>query len=78
LLLESLFRFSKKSHDALLVHGIIDDRNPQTRQRWACPDAGKWEPERGTNEFIAAMEEWRQHGLFTFTINLLGGSPEGH
>ncbi|WP_223815761.1 hypothetical protein [Adhaeribacter rhizoryzae] len=61
-----------------MVQGIFDDHNPETRQRWKYPDTGTWDPERNTNEFIAAMPAWRQKGLLNFTINLQGGSPEGY
>ena len=61
-----------------MVQGIFDDRNPETRGRWAYPDTGKWDAERNTREFIAAMPVWRKHGVLSFTINLQGGSPEGY
>src|SRR6266699_129119 len=61
-----------------VVQGIFDDSNPETRERWRYPDTGKWDPERNTREFIAAMPTWRAHGLLAFTINLQGGSPEGY
>jgi len=61
-----------------MVQGIFDDANPETASRWAYPDTHKWDPDRNTNEFIAAMPEWRRHGLLAFTINLQGGSPEGY
>lgn len=61
-----------------MVQGIFDDANPETASRWAYPDTHKWDPERNTNEFIAAMPNWRRHGLLAFTINLQGGSPEGY
>ena len=61
-----------------MVQGIFDDRNPETVSRWAYRDTGKWDAERNTREFIAAMPEWRKHGLLSFTINLQGGSPEGY
>jgi hypothetical protein len=61
-----------------MVQGIFDDLNPQTRDRWKYPDTGKWDADRNTREFIAAMLEWRRHGLLSFTINLQGGSPEGY
>ena len=61
-----------------MVQGIFDDLNPETRSRWRYPDTGMWDPERNTREFIAAMPQWRQHGLLSFTINLQGGSPEGY
>jgi hypothetical protein len=61
-----------------MVQGIFDDLNPETRPRWCYPDTGIWDPERNTREFIAAMPEWRRHGLLGFTVNLQGGSPEGY
>ena len=61
-----------------MVQGIFDDLNPETRQQWAYPDTGTWDPERNTREFVAAMPEWRRHGLLGFTINLQGGSPQGY
>jgi len=61
-----------------MVQGIFDDLNPETRERWAYPDTGKWDPERNTEEFVAAMPTWRAHGLLAFTINLQGGSPQGY
>src|SRR5688572_20290234 len=38
-----------------MVQGIFDDRNPETVGRWAYPDTGKWDAERNTREFLAAM-----------------------
>ncbi len=64
--------------NARMVQGIFDDRNPATVGQWAYPDTGKWDPERNTSEFIAAMPEWKRHGLLAFTINLQGGSPYGY
>jgi hypothetical protein len=64
--------------NARMVQGIFDDLNPETRSRWAYPDTGRWDPERNTREFLAAMPEWRRHGLLAFTINLQGGSPQGY
>lgn len=61
-----------------MVQGIFDDLNPATRDLWAYPDTGVWDAERNTREFIAAMPEWRAHGLLAFTINLQGGSPQGY
>ena len=61
-----------------MIQGIFDDSNPETRAKWAYPDTGKWDPERNTREFAAAMPEWRRHGLLGFTVNLQGGSPEGY
>ncbi|MCX7800028.1 MAG: hypothetical protein N2109_06745 [Fimbriimonadales bacterium] len=64
--------------NARLVQGIFDDLNPETRPRFAYPDTGAWDPDRNTSEFVAAMPEWRRHGLLAFTLNLQGGSPEGY
>jgi hypothetical protein len=61
-----------------MVQGIFDDLNTNTVSRWAYPDTGKWDAERNAREFIAAMLEWRRHGLLAFTINLQGGSPQGY
>src|SRR5207253_3835422 len=61
-----------------MVQGIFDDLNPATRGRWVYADTGRWDPDRNTAEFIAAMPEWRRHGLLAFTLCLQGGSPEGY
>jgi hypothetical protein len=61
-----------------MVQGIFDDLNPDTVDRWAYGDTKKWDPERNTREFLAAMPKWREHGLLAFTINLQGGSPQGY
>lgn len=61
-----------------MVQGIFDDLNTNTVAKWAYPDTGRWDAERNTREFIAAMPAWRQHGLLAFTINLQGGSPQGY
>jgi hypothetical protein len=60
------------------VQGVFDDLNPITVSRWAYPDSGKWDADRNTREFLAAMAEWRRCGLLAFTLNLQGGSPEGY
>lgn len=64
--------------NARLVQATFDDLNPETAARWAYPDTGKWDAERNVSEFIAAMPEWRAHGMLAFTVNLQGGSPEGY
>src|SRR5262245_6363614 len=61
-----------------MVQGSFDDLNSNTISNWAYPDTGKWDAERNTREFLAAMPEWRRHGLLAFTINLQGGSPQGY
>ena len=64
--------------NARMVQGIFDDRNPETAKLWAYPETGTWDAGRNTREFLAAMPEWRRHGLLAFTINLQGGSPQGY
>lgn len=61
-----------------MVQGVFDDLNPETREKWRYPDTGTWDPDRNTDEFVRAMEAWRDHGLLAFTINMQGGSPEGY
>jgi hypothetical protein len=61
-----------------MVQGIFDDMNPESVERWNYPDTKVWDPDRNTNEFVLAMEEWYTHGLLGFTINMQGGSPEGY
>ena len=61
-----------------MVQATFDDLNPETVGRWNYPDTKKWDADRNTREFIAAMPEWRKHGLLAFTVNLQGGSPQGY
>jgi len=58
--------------------GIFDDENPETVSRWKYPDTGEWSPQRNNDEFVAAMKDWRNHGLLAFTLNLQGGNPRGY
>jgi len=64
--------------NARMVQAIFDDLNPETRGLWAYSDTGVWDAERNTREFLAAMPEWRRHGLLGMTLNLQGGSPQGY
>ena len=61
-----------------MVQAIFDDLNPETVGKWAYPDTKRWDSERNTREFVAAMPEWRKHGLLAVTLNLQGGSPQGY
>lgn len=61
-----------------MVQGIFDDLNPETVSRWNYPDTGRWDAERNTREFLAAMSTWRAQGLLAITLNLQGGSPQGY
>jgi hypothetical protein len=60
-----------------VVQGIFEDRNPETAGQWAYPDTGRFDPDRNTREFVAAMPNWRQHGVLAVTVCLQGGSPGG-
>src|SRR5687767_125462 len=80
--------YAGRSYKGLKIEGLLmnvravqatfDDLNPETRAKWAYPDTGKWDPERNVREFMAALPEWKRHGLLAFTVNLQGGSPEGY
>jgi hypothetical protein len=61
-----------------MVQGIFDDLNPETRSQFVYPDTKVWDADRNTNEFVSNMEEWRNNGLISFTLNLQGGSPLGY
>ena len=61
-----------------MVQATFDDLNPETAKRWAYADTAKWDAERNVREFIAAMPEWKAHGLLAVTVNFQGGSPEGY
>jgi len=58
-----------------MVQALFDDLNPQTRGMWVYPDTGLWDPDRNLREFLAAMPQWRRHGLLAVTVNLQGGCP---
>ena len=64
--------------NARMVQAVFDDLNPETAKRWAYADTGRWDAERNVREFIAALPEWRRHGLLAVTVNFQGGSPEGY
>ena len=64
--------------NARMVQALFDDRNPETRDRWAYPDTGVWDPERNVREFLAMLPEYRRHGLLAVALNLQGGSPESY
>ncbi|MBM3459390.1 MAG: hypothetical protein FJX77_12775 [Armatimonadetes bacterium] len=61
-----------------MVQGTFHDRNPATAPNWAYPDTGRWDPDRNTREFLAAMPLWRDHGCLGFTVNFQGGNPRGY
>jgi hypothetical protein len=56
-----------------MVQAVFDDENPETRGLWAYPDTGRWDPDRNTDEFCAALPAYRRHGLLGVTVGLQGG-----
>jgi len=60
-----------------MVQGIFDDENPKTVGYWVYPDTERWDPDRNTTEFIAAMPLWKEKGVIAFTMGLQGGCPKG-
>jgi len=61
-----------------MIQGVFDDLNPETRANWKLPDGSDYDADRNTGAFIAAMPEWRAHGLLAFTVGMQGGSPFGY
>lgn len=61
-----------------MVQATFDDLNIDSRGQWKYPDGKDYDADRNTSEFIAAMSEWRMHGLLAITLNLQGGSPQGY
>ena len=61
-----------------MVNAIYDDDHASTRSLWNYPDTHKWDADRHTNEFIAALPDYRAHGLLGVTVSLQGGSVCGN
>lgn len=61
-----------------MVQGIFDNLNKDSNGRYAYADTEVWDANRNTAEFVAAMEDWYNHGVLAFTLNLQGGSPMGY
>ncbi len=61
------------SFNVRAVQATFDDANPGTRGLWAYPDTGVWDPDRNTDEFCAALSQWRDRGVLAFTICGQGG-----
>src|SRR5687768_14491225 len=45
--------------NARLVQGIFHDRNLATQELWKYPDGKAFDPDRNTNEFLAALPIYR-------------------
>lgn len=59
--------------NARTIQAITDDEHPETRKLWAYPDTKAWDPERNTNEFCAALRQYRRKGLLGVTVGMQGG-----
>lgn len=59
-----------------MVQALFDDENPETRSLWRYPDGSDFDPNRNTDEFIAALPLYKAHGVIAFTINLQCGGPK--
>jgi hypothetical protein len=58
-----------------MAQAIFDDDNPATATDWAYPDTHQWNPQRNTNEFLATLPAYAQHGIRMITVGLQGGCP---
>jgi hypothetical protein len=59
--------------NARLIQGVFDDK--AAPERFARFGWDRWDPERHTDELIAALPEWYAYGLRAFTVGLQGGMP---
>ena len=59
--------------NARLIQGIFDDR--AAPERFARFGWERWDPERHTDDLIAALPEWYRYGLRALTVGLQGGMP---
>lgn len=59
--------------NARFIQGIFDDKADQAR--YARFGREQWDPERNTDELIAALPEWYRYGLRAFTVGIQGGGP---
>ena len=69
---QAIFDDANYPRQGSLAHPYIS--NTMGAVSFDYPD-GKWNPDRQTNEFIAALPDWRRCGLLAFTVNLQGGGP---
>lgn len=61
-----------------MVQATFEDENPETVDFFSYPDGSPYDPERQTDEFIAALPEYRRHGVIAATVNFQGGYPRYH
>jgi len=72
------YRIEGLLFNSRMVQATFDDRNADTRPRWAYPDSNVWDPDRNVEEFVGMLPEYRKNGLLAVTLNLQGGSPESY
>lgn len=59
--------------NARFIQGVFDDSLcPERFNRWG---RGPYDPERQTDELIAALPQWYRYGLRAFTVGFQGGGP---
>jgi hypothetical protein len=61
-----------------MVQATFEDENPETADFFRYPDGSPFDPNRQTSEFIAALPEYRRHGVIATTVNFQGGYPRYH
>ena len=61
-----------------MVQATFEDENPETAKLFVYPDGSVLDPNRQTNEFCAALPEYRRHGVIACTVNFQGGYPQYH
>jgi len=58
-----------------LIQGVFDDKND--RSRFNLFKDGIFDPDRNTDNLIAALPAWHSYGLRGFTVGFQGGWPVG-
>src|SRR5438876_8164598 len=58
-----------------MAQGIFDDENSATAAEWRYPDTHTWDAQRNTNELVAMLASYAQHGIRMITVGLQGGCP---
>jgi hypothetical protein len=61
-----------------MVQATFEDENPKTAHLFRYPDGAPFDADRQTDEFIAALPEYRRHGVIAATLNFQGGYPLHH
>jgi hypothetical protein len=58
--------------NARFIQGIFDDKADCSRYKRF---GRQFDPERNTDDLIAALPEWYRYGLRAFTVGFQGGGP---